>query len=94
MVSLELSKIKTNNKNDNCTPKQRQAIRELKKRKDVVIKPYDKGGNVVLWPVGMFEWEALRQLRDKTCYRNSCFIQPTDFNWNYGIFWMKQSRWL
>lgn len=37
--------------------------------KDIVIKPADKVGNVVLWPSTMYEAEAFRQLGNVKCYR-------------------------
>ncbi|XP_077123749.1 uncharacterized protein LOC143781120 [Ranitomeya variabilis] len=37
--------------------------------RDVVIKPADKGGNVVVWPIEMYEREAFRQLNVLQCYR-------------------------
>ncbi|XP_077137818.1 uncharacterized protein LOC143803952 [Ranitomeya variabilis] len=47
---------------DNLTPRQRIALRELGAMKDVVIKRADKGGNVVLWPIDLYEAEAFKQL--------------------------------
>lgn len=39
--------------------------------KDTVIKPSDKGGwgDVVVWPMKLYEREALWQLRDTTYYK-------------------------
>ncbi|CAJ0968644.1 unnamed protein product [Ranitomeya imitator] len=53
----------------NLTRAQNQAIKELKNMKDIVIKPADKGGNVVLWPADMYEREAFRQLNMTHCYK-------------------------
>ncbi|XP_075458621.1 uncharacterized protein LOC142496102 [Ascaphus truei] len=45
------------------------AINELKSLTDIVIKPSDKGGNIVLWPRLSYEAEVFKQLRDAQCYR-------------------------
>lgn len=34
-----------------------------------MIKPAAKGGNVVVWPIKIYEREALRQLKDPVCYK-------------------------
>lgn len=60
--------------------------------KDVIIKPSDKGGNVVLCSTKAYEREAFRQLWDTDCYRKwtynplskfqvelSNFIQKADY---------------
>lgn len=54
---------------DNLTGAQRLAIRQLKEMHNIVIKPSDKGGNVVIWPSVMYETEARRQLHNTECYR-------------------------
>lgn len=36
---------------------------------DIIIKPSDKGGNVVLWPTRLYEQEALRHLLDVIKYK-------------------------
>ncbi|KAM4041148.1 uncharacterized protein ACNLHF_012329 isoform 1-T1 [Anomaloglossus baeobatrachus] len=46
---------------------------------DLVIKPSDKGGNVVLWPRALYEKEAMRQLRDPQCYRRLSYNPLTEF---------------
>ncbi|XP_069615983.1 uncharacterized protein [Ranitomeya imitator] len=53
----------------NLSAAQNRAINELKKMKDIVIKPADKGGNVVVWPADMYEREAFKQLNMAHCYR-------------------------
>ncbi|XP_071999215.1 uncharacterized protein [Engystomops pustulosus] len=74
LVSRDLYKLSRNGeKTQNCTLAQRRAIDQLAKMRDVVIKPSDKGGNVVVWPVKAYEREALRQLRDSSCYRKLTF---------------------
>lgn len=45
---------------DNLSYEQRTAMKKLSKRRDIVIKPADKGGNVVVWPCDLYEAEANR----------------------------------
>ena len=44
------------------------ALKNLNKRKDIVIKPADKGGAVVVWRSDLYQQEAFRQLSDKSFY--------------------------
>ena len=44
------------------------ALRNLRNRTDVVIKPADKGGSVVVWRADLYKQEALRQLSDTNFY--------------------------
>lgn len=46
---------------------------------DVVIKPADKAGNVVIWPVRMYEREAFRQLRDQRFYNKLTYNPLSNF---------------
>ena len=55
-------------KNDNLPPTQRQALKDLALRQDIVIKPADKGGAIVVWPREQYTTEALRQLEDPQHY--------------------------
>lgn len=53
---------------DNLTPTERQALRELKEAKQVIIKRSDKGGNIVLMDDEDYEKEAKRLLGDTNTY--------------------------
>ena len=44
------------------------AFKSLRSRIDVVIKPADKGGAVVVWRADLYRQEALRQLNDASYY--------------------------
>lgn len=44
------------------------ALLNLSSRKDIVIKPADKGGAVVVWRSDLYKDEALRQLSDANFY--------------------------
>ncbi|CAJ0918423.1 unnamed protein product [Ranitomeya imitator] len=76
LVTEEFRRIPTGIQHDNLTRRQREAIKELKSLDNVVIKPSDKGGNIVLWPCSMYEKEASRQLKDSSCYKRLTF-NPT-----------------
>ncbi|XP_056416058.1 uncharacterized protein LOC130357391 [Hyla sarda] len=73
MVDEEFKKIKRNTYNDNLTREERQSLERLRNLNDVIIKPADKGGNIIVWPREMYEAEARRQLRDNTCYKKLSF---------------------
>lgn len=55
--------------NDNLSRAERQALQEIASWEDVIIKPSDKGGNIVIWPRVMYLTEALKQLNDRSCYK-------------------------
>ncbi|CAJ0966876.1 unnamed protein product [Ranitomeya imitator] len=76
LVTEEFRRIPTGIQHDNLTRRQRKAIKELKSLDNIVIKPSDKGGNIVLWPSPMYEKEAFRQLKDSSCYKRLTF-NPT-----------------
>ena len=44
------------------------ALRRLRNRSDIVIKPADKGGAVVVWRTDLYKQEGLRQLSDTNFY--------------------------
>ena len=46
------------------------ALNSLRKRQDIVIKPADKGGAIVVWDRNLYIQEALRQLQDNTFYQS------------------------
>ena len=52
----------------NVTPSELCALRSLQQRRDIVIKPADKGGKVVVWSRDLYISEAIRQLSDTTHY--------------------------
>ncbi|XP_056423852.1 uncharacterized protein LOC130362821 [Hyla sarda] len=73
LVIRDLRRLAETRASDNLTYPQRKAVQELRALKNVVIKPSDKGGNVVLWPSHMYEKEMFRQLRDSNCYKRLTF---------------------
>ena len=52
----------------NISPGELSAIRSLQRRDDIVIKPADKGGKVVVWARDLYISEATRQLNNVTHY--------------------------
>ncbi|XP_069615754.1 uncharacterized protein [Ranitomeya imitator] len=79
MVMRDLEDIPKTIKRDNLTKGERTALKELEDRKDVVIKPSDKGGNVVIWPVELYEKEMYRQINNIVCYRRLTFNPMSKF---------------
>lgn len=79
MVTREFQSIPMGIGQDNCSIKQRKAIKELSAMSNILIKPASKGGNVVIWPVQMYEKEAMRQLKTVTCYKKLTFNPMSKF---------------
>ena len=52
----------------NLSTEEWATLKNLNKRKDIVIKPADKGGAVVVWRSDLYQQEAFRQLSDKSFY--------------------------
>ena len=57
------------NVRDNLSPLERQALKYLQRRRDIVIKPADKGSAVVVLRKEDYINEADRQLRNEDHYR-------------------------
>ena len=55
-------------RNHNITAEEHQALQNLRKDTNIVIKPADKGGAVVVWDRQNYIKEGLRQLSDPTFY--------------------------
>ena len=53
----------------NLTPQERAALTSLRQRRDVIIKPPDKGGAVVVWARHLYIQEAEKQLSDNNFYQ-------------------------
>lgn len=73
MVTKDFEALPTSICNDNLTSEQRSSLKKLRELKDILFKPADKGGNLVVWPKKQYETEAYRQLRDRTCYQKLSF---------------------
>lgn len=52
----------------NLTRKETEALKELIKNNNIVIKPDDKGSSVVILDRSQYLWEGYRQLEDKNYY--------------------------
>lgn len=57
-------------KSSNLTPAESKALQSLQKRDDIVIKPADKGGAVVVWDRSLYIDEAYRQLNSSLHYQH------------------------
>lgn len=55
-------------RHSNLSPGEQKALQELKDRTDIVIKPADKGGAVVVWRRDLYLQEAKSQLSNTTFY--------------------------
>ena len=53
----------------NISKDELQAIHNLKTDNDLIVKPADKGGAIVIWPKDAYLAEAYRQLNDSNHYR-------------------------
>ena len=53
----------------NLTPDEHTALKNLSCRQDIIIKPADKGGAVVVWDRNLYLQEAHRQLDDSLAYK-------------------------
>ena len=67
---LDIQKLNFNKslKFSNLSKEERTAHQNLKTRNDLVIKPADKGGAVVVWRTELYKQEAFRQLADTKLY--------------------------
>ena len=54
---------------DNLTSDERHALRSLRNNRDIVIKPADKGGSIVIMDRDFYIAEGDRQLSDTTTYK-------------------------
>ena len=66
--SLQNSPRNLSRKHENLTKRQRFALKKLQKRKDIIIKPADKGAGIVILSPQQYESEANRQLQNNQYY--------------------------
>ena len=52
----------------NLSSEERAALKNLSKRRDIIVKAADKGGALVVWRADLYQKEALRQLSDTSFY--------------------------
>ena len=55
-------------RDQNLTREEQQALQKLRNRLDIIIKPADKGGAVVVWRKDLYIQEAQSQLSDSSFY--------------------------
>ena len=68
-ISRQLQRLRTRGVRDNLSPLERQALKNLRRRQDIVIKPADKGSTVVVLKKEDYITEAERQLRNENHYQ-------------------------
>ncbi|XP_075053840.1 multidrug and toxin extrusion protein 1-like [Mixophyes fleayi] len=68
LVKEDLRRIKRDKRTLNLSKKEREALKNLKENKKIVIKPADKGGSVVIQDVDQYHQEVMRQLGDENTY--------------------------
>ena len=68
-IQHDISISNLNHITDNLTSHERQSLRNLKKRQDIVIKPADKGSGTVVMDRTWYVDECNRQLNDVKFYR-------------------------
>ena len=57
-----------NTKFSSLSSEERAALKNLSKRKDIIVKAPDKGGALVVWRADLYQKQALRQLSDTSFY--------------------------
>ena len=69
-VSKDLTKLYDQPRQNitNLSPAETTALKNLKQRKEMIIKPADKGGKIVLWPRRSYVEGANKQLGDASFY--------------------------
>ncbi|XP_073401349.1 uncharacterized protein [Dendrobates tinctorius] len=80
LVSQDIESLaKEHDSGSNFTRLEREAIEEMKLWRDVVFKPSDKGGNIVIWPTAQYEAQAIKLLDDPECYCRLSFNPLSSF---------------
>ena len=64
----------------NLTKKEREAIKSLSQNHDIIIKPADKGGAIVIQDKQKYIEECLRQLNNKEHYKRLYYNPTTEYN--------------
>ena len=65
----EIFNIKRNKVSNNLPPEEKRALKELMENNNIVIKPADKGGAIVIQDKEKYKSECLRQLNNREHYR-------------------------
>ena len=68
-VERQLENLQTKRCKDNLPPEERSALKHLRQRTDIIIKPADKGSAVVVLSKEDYIKEANRQLNESVYYR-------------------------
>ena len=74
-ISLVLNYLKTNNNDNdnrsrrNISNEQQKSLVALRDNNDLIVKPADKGGAIVIWPRESYLMEAYKQLNNNLHYK-------------------------
>uniref|UniRef100_A0A8C5PLH9 Uncharacterized protein n=1 Tax=Leptobrachium leishanense TaxID=445787 RepID=A0A8C5PLH9_9ANUR len=68
LVMKDIEKLSTKLDKQNLTKEERMALKDLQKDPNIIIKPADKGGGIVIWSKESYKEEALRLLDDNSTY--------------------------
>uniref|UniRef100_A0A8C5PKA4 Helix-turn-helix domain-containing protein n=1 Tax=Leptobrachium leishanense TaxID=445787 RepID=A0A8C5PKA4_9ANUR len=68
LVMKDIEKISTKIDKHNLTKEERMALKNLQKDPNIIIKPADKGGGIVIWAKEAYKEEALHILNDNSTY--------------------------
>ena len=77
----EATQEETKNYRPNLTKGEKEAMKELSKREDIIITNADKGGAVVIMDINKYILECNRQLNDSNTYKKLS-LDPTDTHVN------------
>uniref|UniRef100_A0A8C5Q3U3 Reverse transcriptase domain-containing protein n=1 Tax=Leptobrachium leishanense TaxID=445787 RepID=A0A8C5Q3U3_9ANUR len=69
VVLKEIEGLKWSKNSSNLTKREYLALKELNQDNDIIIKPADKGGGLVIMTKQFYEEEALRILKDERTYQ-------------------------
>ena len=69
IIKHDILTVNRNHITDNLTKDKRQALRNLKKRQHIIIKPADKGSGTVVMDKSWYIDECNRQVNDAKFYR-------------------------
>uniref|UniRef100_A0A8C5QRW3 Reverse transcriptase domain-containing protein n=1 Tax=Leptobrachium leishanense TaxID=445787 RepID=A0A8C5QRW3_9ANUR len=68
LVMKDIEKMSIKIDKDNLSKEERMAIKNLQKDPNIIIKPADKGGGIVIWSKKSYQEEALLILNDHSTY--------------------------
>ena len=86
MMEMKIPYLHLKNTRPNITREEREAIRQLKDNNNIIIRPADKGGAIVILDLDDYINEGLRQLNDTNVYRKLSGNPTLNFNRDINNF--------